>query len=398
MLGHFRRWFLEGASRGDLLFTAAVALLCLSIWNVPTGFEDRIDDRSVRAEALVEETDDSMVIRSGIIRTGIQSVSARITDGDLRGRVVDADNLLTGKLELDSFYAPGDRVMLDITMNGGIPARVNVSGHYRIGIEIGLLVLFALVLAMVGGFTGIKAMVSFLFSALAIWKILIPLFLRGWDPIAVALGTVTAMTFVIVFLVAGFTRRGATAFIGSMAGLAMTCLLGFLFSDPFAVHGAVRPFSETLLYSGFPHLDLTRIFLAGIFLASSGAVMDLAMDISAAIEEIREHKPDIKRWSLFRSGLKVGRAVIGTMTTTLLLAYSGGYVTMMMTFMARGIPVVNVLNVNYVAAEILHTMVGSFGLVTVAPLTALVGAMLPFGLTATSGAEEIEIVPVPEKI
>lgn len=104
--------------------------------------------------------------------------------------------------------------------------------------------------------------------------------------------------------------------------------------------------------------------------------MDLAMDIASAMDEISYHKRDITRWQLFRSGLSVGRSVIGTMTTTLVLAYSGGYLTMLMYFMGQGIPVANILNLNYVAAEVLHTLVGSFGLVTVAPFTALVGAFL----------------------
>ena len=104
--------------------------------------------------------------------------------------------------------------------------------------------------------------------------------------------------------------------------------------------------------------------------------MDIAMDISASMKEVLDKKPDISRRELFFSGIKVGRAVIGTMTTTLLLAYSGGYTGLLMVFMAQGTPALNILNLNYVSAEILHTLVGSFGLVTVAPLTAFVGSFI----------------------
>jgi uncharacterized membrane protein len=135
----------------------------------------------------------------------------------------------------------------------------------------------------------------------------------------------------------------------------------------------VKPFSETLLYSGFAHLDLTGIFLGGIFLASSGAVMDLGMDIASALNEIVLKNPEIERRDLIRSGFAVGRMVIGTMTTTLLLAYTGGFMTLLMVFVAQGTPAVNILNLQYVAAEILHTLVGSVGLVAVAPLTAVLG-------------------------
>jgi len=152
--------------------------------------------------------------------------------------------------------------------------------------------------------------------------------------------------------------------------------MALCFTKPFRISGAVLPFSETLLYSGFAHLNLTRIFIAGVVLSASGAVMDLAMDISAAMSEIIRHHPEISRKELFFSGNNIGRAVIGTMTTTLLLAYSGGYLALLMLFMGQGIPEPNIFNMNYVAAEILHTVVGSFGLVLVAPITTIMGTLL----------------------
>ena len=107
--------------------------------------------------------------------------------------------------------------------------------------------------------------------------------------------------------------------------------------------------------------------------------MDLAVDITSAVNEVVKKRPDISRWEAVRSGMNVGRAAMGTMTTTLLLAYSGGYVALLMVFMAQGTPLYNILNYKYVASEIIHTIVGSFGLVTVAPLTALTAAMLLTG-------------------
>jgi uncharacterized membrane protein len=130
------------------------------------------------------------------------------------------------------------------------------------------------------------------------------------------------------------------------------------------------PNSESLLYSGFQHLDLTKIFMASIFIGSSGAVMDLAVDITSAINEVISKKPGMKWREAFLSGMNVGKAAMGTMTTTLLLAYSGGYLALLMVFMAQGTPVYNILNYKYVSSEILDTFVGSIGLVLVAPFTA----------------------------
>ena len=141
-------------------------------------------------------------------------------------------------------------------------------------------------------------------------------------------------------------------------------------------------YSESLLYGGYQHLSLTRIFMAAIFIGASGAVMDLAVDITSAVNEVVEKRPDISQWEAARSGMNVGRAAMGTMTTTLLLAYSGGYVALLMVFMAQGTPIHNILNYKYVAAEMIHTLVGSFGLVTVAPLTALTSGFLLAGRAA----------------
>lgn len=134
--------------------------------------------------------------------------------------------------------------------------------------------------------------------------------------------------------------------------------------------------SESLLYSGYQDLDLTSIFMASIFIGASGAMMDLAVDITSAVWEVIGKKPDISAPEAILSGLRVGRAAMGTMTTTLLLAYSGGYISLLMVFMAQGTPVDHILNYKYVAAEVLDTVVGSFGLVTVAPFTALMAGLL----------------------
>lgn len=358
----------------DLLFVSVMALVCALFLFLPTGFEDRLPEDAIQAKGRILKADNSDLRQHGLIRTGTQDLTIEILNGQFKGREVNAVNNLIGKLELDKVFAEGDLALITINLDQGEISWVNATNHYRVNTELFLLAIFALLLILFAGFTGAKALLSFLFAALMIWKVLIPGFLKNYDPILISLGVVTLLTGVIIFLVVGLTRRGLSAFLGSLLGLGLTCGLALSVSPYFMLHGAVRPFSETLLYSGFAFLDLKKIFLASIFLASSGAVMDLATDIAAAMDELVLKHPDIGWKELAGSGLRVGRTVVGTMTTTLLLAYSGSYITMMMLFMGQGIPLVNVFSLNYVAAEILHTLVGSFGLVTVAPFTALVGA------------------------
>ena len=117
--------------------------------------------------------------------------------------------------------------------------------------------------------------------------------------------------------------------------------------------------------------------MAAIFIGSSGAVMDLAVDITSAVDEVIRKKPDITPWEAVKSGMTVGREAMGTITTTLLLAYSGSCIAQLMVFMAQGTPLDCILNYKYIASELIHTVAGSFGIVAVAPVTALSAGLLP---------------------
>ncbi len=362
----------------DRVFVLIVAILTFGALWIPTGFERPAGKDSEAVRARVISVDNSSVRQYGFIREGAQLVRVRVLGGRHRGQEADGSNTLVGKLELDKFFVPGDTalVVLDLDSTTGGIRYANLIDHYRLRAEMLLFFLFAAVLLGFAGWTGAKALLSFVFSIVLVWKVLLPLFLRGINPVLVSLAVVILLMAAIQFLIGGVGRKGMTAFLGATFGVAITCALSFGFGGAFRVNGAVRPFSETLLYTGFPHLDLTRLFIAGIFLASSGALMDVSMDIAAAMEEVRAASPFMPQRTLVASGLKVGRAVIGTMTTTLLLAYSGGYTALLMVFMAQGVPLINILNISYVTAEILHTLVGSFGVVLVAPATAVVGGLL----------------------
>lgn len=334
-------------------------------------------ENTVRVKAEILKTDDRNIVESGIVRTGEQYFSARLLQGDFEGQEVEGVNYLSGSMQLDTIFEKGDNALITISKDdqGNIISATAVD-HYRIEIELILLLIFAVLLTVFAGLTGIKAAISFVFTGVVIWKLLLPAFLAGWNPIIIAFFAVSIITFVIIFLIGGVSLRGLVAYIGSMSGVGLTAFFAIFFGGIMNIEGSVKEFSETLLYAGYEHLDLTSIFIAGIFIASSGAVMDIAMDIAASMAEIKINRPDIKLWDHIKSGFAVGRAVIGTMTTTLLLAYSGSYTTLLMVLIAQGTPTINILNLRYVAAEFLNTVVGSFGLVLVAPLTALLGGFI----------------------
>ena len=373
----------------DFILTIVLAFVTLSMFFIPTRFGSPSDFNTTRVRAEILEVDNSTLEKYGIVTTGDQGLTMRIASGQFKGEIIQGANMLIGKMEMDKLFVPGDYALVTLSLNEARDTVISsqVVDHYRIRVELVLLLLFIALLIIYAGWTGFKAVVSFIFTAAAIWKILIPGFLVGIPPVLLSLIIVSAMTGVIIFLIGGISRMGVVAFLGAISGVGTTALLSLGFGAAFRIHGAVKPFAETLLYSGYPHLNLTSIFLAGIFIASSGAVMDIAMDIAASMREVQEKYPGIRRKDLIISGLRVGRAVVGTMTTTLLLAYSGGYTFILMVFMAQGTPIINAVNLIYVSSEILHTLVGSFGLVLAAPLTALFGGLLYVHRGATVPAD-----------
>lgn len=363
--------------RGDIVMSLVFLGLSIALLFAPTGFEERVEKNAVRCKGMVLEVDNSSIRRFGMVKTGEQEVKLKILDGKFEGKVLSGGNTLLGQMDRDKVFEVGDIALVVLSLNKeGEIVYVNPQDHYRIGLELMLLGIFALALVAYAGWTGAKALLSFLFAALMIWKALVPGLLKGYDPTLLSLGVVAGLTGVIIFLVAGLSRRGLAAFLGAFLGVFTTYILSVIFTHKLKLHGAVLPFAETLLYSGFGHLDLTKIYISAVFLAASGAVMDLAMDVAASMDEVAKKNPDIDRKELILSGFAVGRVVVGTMTTTLLLAYSGGYITLLMAFMAQGAPLMNLFNLIYVAAEVLKTVVGSFGLVMVAPFTALVGGFI----------------------
>ena len=351
--------------------TLIVVLLVL-----PTGFEGNLvfQESDIRP-ALVLSTDESSIVDTGLVRSGEQRCQGKILGGSFQGQVAEGRNMLNGSLEQDKLFSTGDKALVRINFLDGQILNVSMIDHYRTPWELLLAALFILLLVVFAGWTGLRAVLSFILSVLMIWKVLVPLYLKGWNPIWVGLGITLVLTVLIVSLVYGFDRRCAAAVSGSFLGILVTCVMGVVFTNLFQIHGAVMSYSESLLYAGYQHLNLTQIFMASIFIGASGAVMDLSVDITSAVYEVVQKQPALSRKEAIRSGLNVGRAAMGTMTTTLLLAYSGGYVALLMVFMAQGTPLTNVFNYKYVAAELLHTVIGSFGLVTVAPFTALCSGM-----------------------
>lgn len=352
-----------------LIFFAIIAALLA----LPTGFEDARQFKDAeKCKVLVEAVDNSSLINTGLIRTGQQVCTVRFLSGKFKMQTAEGWNMLGGSLSQDKLFCPGDKAQAVVHHYDGEIISVNLIDYYRLDGELLLALAFAVFLVVFARGVGLRSVFSFAITILVLWKILVPLFLKGHNPIFVGLAAVAIMTFVILALVYGFDKKLLSSFCGAMSGIVFAMVLSIICTSSFHIHGAVMANSEALLYSGFQDLNLTQIFMASICVGASGSVMDLSVDITSAVSEVVRNCPGISRKEAIKSGLTVARAAMGTMTTTLLLAYSGTCIATLMTFMAQGTPVYNILNNNIVAAEIINTIAGSFGLAMTAPLTAVI--------------------------
>lgn len=362
---------MKRAIKREIILVCGVILLSIALYFVPSAPKAAgTAGRTLPAKVL--EADNSELTRHGLVLYGSQKLTVNVG-----GKTFTANNQLRGQMELDKVFKKGDTAVV-VLQPGDTPQKsvLTAQDFYRNFWSLTLFSGFCILLCIFGGFTGIKALFSFVFSCLVIWKLVIPLALRGYPASWMIFAAVVILTAVIIFLVAGLTRKGVAAFAGSISGVFAGLLMAHIFGRLMHINGAAMPYVQTLYYSGYDFLNIQDVFIGAMILASSGAVMDLAMDIASGVEELALHNPDLPGKELVKSGLRIGRSVVGTMTTTLLLAYSGGYITLLMMFAAQGTPVLEFLNSSLVASELVKTLIGSFSLVLVAPFTALISGWI----------------------
>ncbi len=366
-------------SRKELYFIFIVSVAVIGLLLLPTGYENpQLTENILYEKAEVVEVDNRGLNTISVVTLGTQHLQIRLLSGPFKGKVIDAKNELLGDKRRDMVFGLKDRVLgvVRVDNSRGVILEARAEELYRQDMELLLIAAFVIVLILFAGKTGAKAALSFAFTALAFWKLLIPAMLRGYSPLLVSIAVVFVTTSVIVLLVGGISKRGGVALLGAMLGVVTTAIMALLFGYYFRIPGTIQEYSEALLYSGFADLDFSEMFISSIFISSAGAVMDVAMDIAAAQDELSKNALHLSRRELIKSGLNIASPVVGSMTTTLLFAYSGSFMFAFMAFMSQGVPIESIVNRGYIAAEILHTMVGSFGLVLVAPITAILGGYI----------------------
>jgi len=284
---------------------------------------------------------------AGVIRLGQQKVTAQIIRGPLKGQEIIVINKMLGHLMLDRYVEVGDRALFMLDLEEEKIKAAKLVDYDRQSWHLVMFVIFTFLLILFARYMGVKAFVSFIFTVTVLVKVLLPAILKGYDPLIICVSLAALMASVTLVLVGGFRIRTLAAIVGVTMGMVLTASL-------------------TVFMGQRMHF----------ILSASGALLDIAISVATTVAEVVKANPSLGIRRLIRSGFAIGQAELSTMVSTLLLAYTGYSLFLILALTAKGISLDRFLNISVVSALILRALAGSMGMVMVAPITAVIAGIL----------------------
>jgi uncharacterized membrane protein len=275
---------------------------------------------------------------------------------------------LTGAREVEV----GDRLVVTLTDGGWV-----FVDYVRI---YGVLILggvFAALLLALGRFKGVGAILSLGLTGAAVFAVFIPAFLSGKNIYAYSIMVCVFSTVFTLLIVSGVSRKTLAAIGGCIGGVLVACLLTLLMNGILHITGVIS--EDTMYMAALPTgdpVDMKAVVFAGTAIGAVGAVMDVAMSVSSSLWELKRNASHVRFGSLFKSGMNIGRDIMGTMTNTLVLAYIGNSLSILLLLVVYINSFTELFNSGSVIVELLQSIVGSFGILAAMPLTTLFCAVL----------------------
>ncbi len=336
--------------------------------------------RAIVMEMLDLETDSYEA--GAVYEDSTQYFSARITSGDHKDEVVLAaqtfDNYTTYNVEEP--VSVGDHVIL---YNYGTPqgrADFVMGGYERLQPNLIFLSVFFALLVLFGQLKGLNTIVSLSFTCLAVFAVFVPAVLAGYNIYFMTAVTCVFTIIMTLLITNGATYKSLTTILGCSFGVAVAGVLSHIFDGILRLTGVIDEHSIYLQYlSSGVVIDLKALIFAMIVIGAMGAVMDVAMDISSALYELHIQAPHLSFRELIMSGLRIGRDVMGTMANTLVLAYIGSNLCSILLLITYSSSLLELLNRENIAVELLQALIGSTAILLTIPLTSIVCSALYVG-------------------
>lgn len=308
---------------------------------------------------------------------GAPDARVTVVDGPRAGATLDA--VLQGPSGQQAVprYAVGDEVIVNISQEGVDPDFIAVGDRYRVPVLVGLLGLFAVAVTVVGGWRGVRSLIGLALTLAVIIRIVVPLLLSGWNPVFLAVGSATLVTIATFLLTEGARPTTIAAAAGTFICLALTAILAVSFN-------ALAQFTELqgsgdlvfLQTAGRPELDLGGLLLAAVIFGALGILDDVTATQAATVHELYEADPRVSRRELFRRAMNVGRSHISATVNTLVLAYVGASLPLIVLFNAGQQDPFLTVSGEIVAVEVVKALVGSIGIVAAVPATTAIAVLL----------------------
>ena len=308
-------------------------------------------------------------------RVGDQELEIQILSGDHKDEIMTVTNYMSALFNVD--VQQGDRIIVRIMTdeNGSYYASVF---NYDRGIVLGgFLLVFFILLAALGGKKGLGALAGLLLTLGCIWFILIPCLLRGIPaiPVTIAVSAVSAAAG-LIFL-NGYSKKTFCAVCGCVGGVLVSGIAAAVVGILSPMNGFNMQEAENLiLYGADEGLKVSGLLVCGVLISALGAVMDVALGIASSVWEMKEQNPDASVGSLFRSGMQIGKDAMGTMANTLILAFAGSSLNMLILVQTYDIPFLQLINTDSIALEVVQSVAGSIGILLTVPLVAFISARL----------------------
>jgi uncharacterized membrane protein len=369
-----QRFFVTGL----FVLIALVALVFVVprlVPSTPVQEPTEIGDRETLTGRVVEVLEEGTLDLGDDMSHPYQRLLIRVQRGSLAGEEIIVEEGTINIVSEDRLFKPGDRVYVERVI-GQQQDRFYISDPVRTGPLMLIMGLFFTLVVLVGRGKGLRAMLGTVFSLLVIFAFIVPQILSGRDPVTVSVIGSIALMAVSTYLVYGWNPKAHAAVAGMMLSLVLTGVIAWLFVEWTRMTGLSAEESSYLVMEMGGDVNLRGLVLGGIIIGSLGVLDDVCVGQASAVFELVNANRDLGWRDLFRSSLNIGRDHIAAMVNTLLLAYVGASLPLMLVFTLYQEPIMRRINREPIAEEIVRTLVGSVGLVLAVPITGLLASLL----------------------
>ena len=333
------------------------------------------DGQTFEKAEVIEILQDNM--QDNGTRVGEQRVKVRMLTGEKKGE----------ELEITSsagfLFGAACEVGMQVIVMQSVSGDTVVASVYTQDREWAVYIfaaLYLLALWVIGGWQGVKSSLGLIFTFFSMIFVYLPMIYRGFSPFWTAVFVCFITTLVTMYLIGGPTRKTVAATCGTVAGVVVAGISAQLFSLASGITGYnVSDIESLMTLWNTEGIQVGGLLFSGLLISALGAVMDVAMSVSSSLQEIYNQNPSLTRFEIFKSGMHVGRDMMGTDSNTLILAFVGGSVSTLLLDYAYNLPYLQIINSNNIGIAVMQGLAGSFGVVLCVPLTVVICTALFYG-------------------